>query len=212
MCVVGAIAAADAKAQNPPARSGERGGMERREGGMQQGRNGRPQRMTPEQQARMATDRMTKELGLNETQVKKVYKINHTYYTDMRNLIMGSAGAGMGGMRGQGMGPGGNFGGHGGDMGGFGDGAPGMQGQRGPGRGMMPRISQEDMDKLNATRDKKFSKVLTSDQMSRWRKSEAERRQKQLDRMKQMRENRQGQPGSRSEGQRHHEGQRRQAE
>ena len=150
-------------------------------------RPGRMQRMTPEQMARMSTDRMSKELGLSEKQVKKAYNVNLNYFTGIHNLM--TAGMG-GGMRGQGMAAPEGFGEENGMGGGFGGDREGvgMQGQRGPGRGMMPRLSQADIEKLNAEREKKLSKILSAEQMNNWRKSEAEQRRRSLERMKQMQE------------------------
>lgn len=140
-----------------------------------------PKMKTPEEIAKMKTDRMQSEIGLTDKQYKKVYKyfkkdseyrqslLEERFSGDMPPM---GGGPGMGGpgMGGPGMGGPGN-----GGPGGMGrpDGAPSQgemgKGQRPEGRPeMRPEealVSDEYLEKQEA----KLKKILTADQYTQWR-------------------------------------------
>ena len=150
---------------------------------------GRPQ-LSAEQMARTMTDRMTKTLGLDKKQEKKIYKLNLKYADELLGTSENSSsnisgGRPMGGGRPGGMGGPGGRGMHSGTPG---QGHPDMQRPNGnmpqPGNeegairrgprpnGMLHEVSETTLLK----RYTKFQKILTDEQYSRWIRMEKERR------------------------------------
>ena len=135
--------------------------------------------MTPERMATDKTDHLTRELGLNAKQTKKVYKI---YLKQAQTLLgnmesrsfegggrppMGGPGR-PGGMRpGGAMGPGG--------------GRPGMQVERPEGAPrMMPGGPAEESEKELNARNKKMKKILSAEQYEKWRKLESQMEERRM--------------------------------
>lgn len=136
----------------------------------------------PEKFATMRADDLDRQLDLSDKQYKKVYR----WYKKMASEMADGngqpseknggpmGGPGMGGGMPGGMGPGGmpgGMGGPGGMPGGMGPGGPdGMSG--GPGQG---GPKSPDSDEWKEKTEKKFSKILTSEQYDRWISIEAKR-------------------------------------
>ena len=151
-------------------------------GGEKPQRPERPQvkeRPTVEQEAQMKTDQMTAELGLDEKQVKKVYKFFKSDIEYRRENFEFSGSV-----------PGGNFpappkGGFPGGQGGFPVGGPGGMGPGGPrpggGPGMRPGnppsgmpafsgvVDPEELEKYNAKQDKKLRMIIGDENFEKWR-------------------------------------------
>ena len=129
----------------------------------------RPQmkeRPTVEQEAQMKTDQMAAELGLDEKQIKKVYKFFKSDIQYRReNFEFG------GGPR-----PDGNFpappsGVRPGGQGGFPGGGPGMR-PGNPPSGMPDfggEVDYEELEKYNAKQDKKLRKIIGDENFEKWR-------------------------------------------
>lgn len=130
----------------------------------------RPQqkeRPTVEQEAQMKTNQMSAELGLNEKQLKKVYKFFKSDIQYRRENFE------FGGPR-----PDGNFpappsGGRPGGMGpgGFPGGGPGMR-PGNPPSGMPAfggEVDYEELEKYNAKQDKKLRKIIGDENFEKWR-------------------------------------------
>ena len=141
----------------------------------------RPQmkeRPTVEQEAQIKTDQMAAELGLDEKQIKKVYKFFKSDIQYRRENFE------FGGPR-----PDGNFpappsGGRPGGQGGFPGGGPGGMGPGGfpgGGPGMRPgnppsgmpafggEVDYEELEKYNAKQDKKLRKIIGDENFEKWR-------------------------------------------
>lgn len=113
----------------------------------------------------MKTDQMTAELGLNEKQIKKVFKFfkNDIQYR-RENFVFG------------GPRPDGNFpappsGGRPGGEGGFPGGGPGMR-PGNPPSGMPAfggEVDYEALEKYNTKQDKKLRKIIGDENFEKWR-------------------------------------------
>ena len=135
------------------------------------GAPGAPGQMAPN--AKMKAERMKQELSLTDKQYKKVLKVfeqeEDAMHPDDGGQMpgggpgMGQGGPGQGGpgMGGPGMGQGG--------PGAPGQGGPGMGGQRpqGPPQGMQ-QLSDDEIDKIIAKKEKKLRKILTLEQFNAW--------------------------------------------
>ena len=146
----------------------------------------RPQmkeRPTVEQEAQMKTDQMAAELGLDEKQIKKVYKF---FKSDIQYRRENFEFAGPR--------PDGNFpappqGGFPGGRGGFSGGGPEGMGPGG-GPGMRPgnppsgmpafngEIDYEALDEYNAKQDKKLRKIIGDENYEKWRANHPQERPK----------------------------------
>ena len=120
-----------------------------------------------ENQAQMKADRMKQELQLTDKQYKKVLKVyqkeEKAMHPESEGGMQGGPGGmpgGMGGMQGGMGGPGG------GQMGGPGMGQGGQRPQ-GPPPGMQ-QLSEEEMEKILAKKEKKLRKILSSEQFNAW--------------------------------------------
>ena len=137
----------------------------------------RPKQTTPKERAQMQTDRLNKELNLDEKQYKKVYKAILNREKEVANLMPQGRPGGMrpGGMRPGGMGPG---------SGGVRP-PEGMNGHR-------PRSTEMSgtQAQVKASRekcDKKIRKVLSDEQYAKYEELEAQRQKEMMDRMRNMR-------------------------
>ena len=141
--------------------------------------------------AKMKAERMKMELSLTDKQYKKVLKV---YQSEEESMHPSNSGGGMpGGM--MGGGPGGMPGGMGGPGGGMPGGGPGGMGGGMPGGGMggpggmmggpqgerpqgpppgMTELSDDELAKVLAKKEKKLKKILTPDQFDRWAQTHPE--------------------------------------
>ena len=147
------------------------------------------EKMTPERMAADKTDRLTRELGLNAKQTKKVYKIYlkqaRTLLGDMESRSFEGGGRPpMGGPGGPGgFGGPGRPGGPGGPGGGMGPGGvrPGLPGEPPEGAPrMMPGGPAEESEKELNARNKKMKKILSAEQYEKWRKIESQMEERRM--------------------------------
>jgi len=131
------------------------------QGQFPQGMGQFPERQTesPEVRAKNKADMMLREVGLDEKQYKKVYKLFKRDYQNRENLSSSFGGMSMGGGF-----PGGGFPGGGMPMGGPGMGG-GFPGGGFPGMG--PTGGQID-EKYFEKQEKKLQKILTVEQYNKW--------------------------------------------
>ena len=117
------------------------------------GAPGAPGQMAPN--AKMKAERMKQELSLTDKQYKKVLKVfeqeEDAMHPDDGGQMPGGPGMGQGG------------------PGAPGQGGPGMGGQRpqGPPQGMQ-QLSDDEIDKIIAKKEKKLRKILTLEQFNAW--------------------------------------------
>ena len=145
-----------------------------------QGQASNPPKM--ENPAQMKAEMMKAELGLTDKQYKKVLNVFKQEQNSLHPSNNGMPGGGPGGMGGPGGGPGGMPGGMGGPGGGMGGPGGGMPGGPGMGQGEMPqglppgmsRLSDEEMEKILAKKEKQLRKILTPEQFDKWAKDHPE--------------------------------------
>ena len=129
----------------------------------------------PARSALQKADLMKRELSLTDKQYKKVLKVfkqeEKALHPDNSNG-MGGPGGGPG-MGGSGMGGPGGGPGMGGPGGGPGMGAPDGQRPQGPPPGMQ-QLSDDELDKIIAKKEKQLRKILTPEQFNKWAKSHPE--------------------------------------
>lgn len=134
-----------------------------------------PPKQDPAEMAAHKADMMQREVGLDDKQYKKVYKLfkkDYEYRADAMEMpeggFPGGFPGGQGGFPGGGPGmggPGGGFPGGGPGMGGPGMGGPGGGFPGGPGMGApMKVVDDEYLEK----QDKKLRKILTAEQYEKW--------------------------------------------